>query len=119
VIPDPVPASVSVDITAAGGAKTRLSDIAVTSNATTVIPQTVLTGRVVSSVLGATVQLVAPPVTVSVDLDGSWRIVLPIDQKPGTLTVKAAVPGQRTKPQKKITVTPGETVPVPAFVFNP
>lgn len=116
VIPDPPPASVSVTITTAGGA-TTLPDLAITAATTTVVPQTMLAGRVVTTVLGATVSLSAPPVTVPTAPDGSWRIVLPPDQTAGTVTVTARVPGMRTKSRSKVNVVPGQTVTVPTFVF--
>lgn len=119
VIPDPVPATVSLVITDAGAGKTSLPKVAVSAGTTTVVPQTVLTGRVVSTVLGGTVQLSSPSVAVNVAADGTWRVVLPPDQRPGTVAVSATVPGQRKKTQSKITVTPGQVVTVPPFVFNP
>lgn len=119
VIPDPAPPSVTVDMTDAGGSKTTLANIALTPGTTTAIPQTVLTGRVLSTVTGGSVQLGAPPATVSVAPNGTWRIVLPLDQKAATVTVSAAVPGQRKKSQSKIKITPGQVVTVLPFVFNP
>jgi hypothetical protein len=118
-IPDPVPPAVSVDIAYADGTKASLPNVAVTPDATTVIPQTVLTGRVVSTALGATVRLSAPARTVGVAPDGTWRMVLPLDQKAANVTVSAAVPGQRKKPQSKIKITPGQVVTVPPLVFKP
>lgn len=119
VVPDPVPGSVALDIAYADGTRTSLSNISVAPGTTTVIPQTVLTGRVVSTVRGATVQLSSPAVTVGVAGDGTWQMVLPLDQKPTTVTVSATVPGQRKRSQSKLKITPGQTVTVPAFVFNP
>jgi hypothetical protein len=119
VIPDPVPATVSLAITDAGGAKTSLPNLAVSAGTTTVVPQTVLAGRVVSTVVGGTVQLSSPSVAVNVAPDGTWRVVLPPDQRPGTVAVSATVPGQRKKTQSKIKVTPGQVVTVPPFVFIP
>jgi hypothetical protein len=119
VVPDPVPATVALEIAYADGTKTSLPGIAVISGTTTVIPQTVLMGRVVSAVRGATVQLSSPAVSVGVAPDGTWQMVLPPGQKPATVTVSATVPGQRKKSQSKLKITPGQLVTVPPFVFNP
>jgi hypothetical protein len=118
VVPDPVPGTVALQIAYADGTTANLSGIAVTAGATTAIPQTVLTGRVVSSVPGGTVQLSTPAVTVGVAPDGTWRMVLPPDQKPATVTVSATVPGRRKKTQSKIKVTPGQVVTLPTFNFS-
>jgi hypothetical protein len=118
VIPDPVPGSVALQIAYADGTTAKLPDIAVTPGAATVIPQTVLMGRVVSPVRGGTVQLSTPAVAVGIAPDGTWRMVLPPDQKPATVTVSATVPGRRKKTQSKIRVTPGQVVTLPTFNFT-
>jgi hypothetical protein len=64
------------------------------------------------------VQLSTPAVTVGVAPDGTWRMVLPPDQKPATVTVSATVPGRRKKTQSKIKVTPGQVVTLPTFNFS-
>lgn len=118
-IPDPVPPSVTVDIAYSDGTTASLPNIAITPGATTALPQTVLTGQVVATALGATVRLSAPARTVRVAPNGTWRMFLPLDQKAASVTVSASVPGQRKKPQSKIKIAPGQVVPVPPFVFKP
>jgi hypothetical protein len=118
VVPEPAPDAVSVAITDAQGNKITLPDVAIAPGATTVIPQTVLTGRVESAVLGVIVQLAAPAVSVDAAPDGTWRIVLPLDQKAATVTVRASAPGQRKRAQAKVKVTPGQVVTVPPLVLT-
>jgi hypothetical protein len=119
VLPDPVPPSASVDITDSAGNQTTVPNVALSPGGTAVLPQTVLTGRVVTTVIGAIVQLKTPPATVGVAPDGSWRIVLPPGRLPATVSLTANVQGQLPKSVSRIKVTPGQVVPVAPFVFSP
>jgi hypothetical protein len=118
-IPDPAPPTVAVDIAYADGTTTSLPNVTITPGVTNALPQTVLTGRVITTALGATVRLSAPARSVGVAPDGTWRMFLPLDQKAASVTVSATAAGQRKKPQSKIKIAPGQVVPVPPFVFKP
>jgi hypothetical protein len=116
VIPDPPPATVSLTVAYPGGATAKLTGVPVTGGADSLVPQTVLSGSIVSSILGGTVALSRPATTVSAETDGSWRVVLPLDQKSARATVTATVAGRPTQ-KAQIQIKPGATTVVAPFVF--
>ena len=97
--------------------KTTLGSVPITAHGEAVIPQTVLAGRIIAPRTGGTVTLRAPAATVGADADGSWRIVLALDQKSARATVTATVPGQPSQ-KRQVQIKPGKTVPVAPFVFS-